>query len=183
MKYQILALSLLVSVSAWAKEPTTPKGAHAYINQNIGFNVTGYKYTQSEFPCNVDKMLVEAITKRGTKEGINIEPVATTDKIRNGVIPVIAIDIEKMVLGNDKDSQFGTKSDLGLPKMQVTAALVKGNDIVTAKHTCAIVTLQEFTPSSDVLDMGTPGVTYCKAMRKCIRELSKDVVDWASPQL
>lgn len=178
MKYPILLLSILASVSVWAAEP-----ADAYINQNIGFNVPGYKYAQSEFPCNVDKMLVEGITKRGTKEGITIEPVSTADKIQNGVIPVIAIDIEQMILGNEKDAQFGTKSDVGLPKLQVMAAVVKGNDIVTAKHTCAIVSLREFTPSSDVLDMGTPGVTYCKAMRKCIRELSKDLVDWAEPQL
>jgi hypothetical protein len=185
MKYQILLLSLLASVSAWAEEPASKasKGADAYINQNIGFNVTGYKYTQSEFPCKVDKVLVQEITKRGRKEGFTIEPVATIDMIRNGLIPVIAIDIEKMVLGNDKESQFGTKSDLGLPKMQVTAAVIKGDDIITAKHTCAIVTLQEFTPSSDVLDMGSPGVTYCKAMRKCIRELSMDIVDWVGPQL
>lgn len=178
MKYPILLLSLLASVSVWAAEPVD-----AYINQNVGFNVPGYKYTQSEFPCNVDKMLVEGITKRGAKEGITIEPVSTVDKIQNGVIPVIAIDIEQMILGNEKDEQFGTKSDVGLPKLQVMAAVVKGNDMVTAKHTCAIVTLREFTPSSDVLDMGTPGITYCRAMRKCIRELSKDVVDWAEPQL
>lgn len=183
MKYTTVILSFMVFVSnAWAQEPAH-KGADAYLNQNIGFNVKGYKYTQADFPCGVDKMLVEAITKRGTKEGINIEPVATADKIQNGVVPVIAIDIEKMVLGNEKDRQFGTKSDVGLPKMQVTAAVVKGSDVVTAKHTCAIVTLREFTPSTDVLDMGTPGVTYCRAMRKCIRELSKDIVDWASPQL
>jgi hypothetical protein len=182
MKYSVLIsiFFCLLSVSARATEPAA---THAYINQNIGFNVPGYKYTQSEFPCKVDKILVEEITKRGTKEGITIEPVATIDKIRNGVVPVIALDIEQMVLGSGKESQFGTKVDYGLPKMQVTAAVIKGNDIITAKHTCAIVNLNEFTPSNNVLDLGTPGVTYCKAMRKCIRELSKDVIDWAAPQL
>lgn len=179
MKYPVLisVFYCLISASAWAVEPT-----NAYINQNIGFNVPGYKYTQSEFPCKVDKVLVEEITKRGAKEGIHIEPVTTIDKIQNGVIPVIAIDIEKMVLGNDKASQFGTSTG-DLPMMQVTAAIVKGSDVITAKHTCAIVNLNEFTPSTNVLDLGTPGVTYCKGMRKCIRELSKDVVDWAGPQL
>lgn len=175
MKYSILLIGLLASLSASAE------GVDAYINQNIGFNVPGYKYTQAEFPCNVDKMIVEAVTKRGTKEGLTIEPVATLDKIQNGTIPVIAIDIEQMVLGRDKESQFGAQDSL--PKMQVMAAVVKGENIVTAKHTCAIIHLNEFTPSSNVLDLGTPGITYCRAMRKCIRELGKDIVDWAQPQL
>lgn len=183
MKCRTLLLSLLISLSISAEEPTSVgvSGTDAYINQNIGFNVKGYKYTQSEFPCKVDQVLVTEITKRGAKESITIEPVATVEKIQNGVVPVIAIDIEQMVLGNDKESQFGTRGDL--PKMQVTAAVIKGNDIVTAKHTCAIVSLQEFTPSHSVLDLGAPGMTYCKAMRKCIRQLSKDIVDWAGPQL
>lgn len=180
-----LLLGLALSTSLWADTQTQPatKAVDAYINQNIGFNVKGYKYKQAELPCEVDKVLVSEVTKRAKKEGLSIEPVATADKIRNGVIPVIAIDIEKMVVGPNAEAQFGTKSEGSLPKMQVLAAIVKGQDIVTAKHTCAIVTVSEFTPTSDVLDMGTPGVTYCKAMRKCIRELSKDIVDWASPQL
>ena len=176
MKYGALVIGLLLTAGASAA-PT------AYINKNIGFNVKGYKYSQSQFPCDVDKVLVEEIMARGTREGLSIEPVATADKIRNGVIPVIAIDIEQMVLGGEADHHFGVKTDQRLPKMQVTAALVKGKDIVTAKHTCAIVTLNEFTPSSDVVDMGTPGVTMCTAMRKCIKDLSKDIVDWAEPQL
>lgn len=182
MKYQLLIMGLLVTISSWAAEPGTNQSqAKAYINQNIGFNVKGYKYKQSEFPCNVDKVLVELIVKRGAKDGIAIEPVGTIDKIQNGVVPVIAIDIEKMVISDDKEGQFGATDNL--PMMQVTAAVVKGEDIVTAKHTCAIINLNEFTPSNNVLDLGTPGVTYCKAMRKCIRELSKDVIDWAGPQL
>jgi len=176
MKYGALLLGLLLTAGASAA-PT------AYINKNIGFNVKGYKYSQSQFPCDVDKVLVDEIMARGTREGVSFEPVATADKIRNGVIPVIAIDIEQMVLGGDPDRHFGDKTNQRLPKMQVTAAVVKGKEIVTAKHTCAIVTLNEFTPSSDVGDLGTPGVTMCTAMRKCIKDLSKDIVDWAAPQL
>ena len=168
---------------AQAPEPGSQGKTDAYINQNLGFNVKGYKYQQKQLPCDVDKVLVSEVTKRGKKEGLSIVPVATLDKIRNGVIPVIAIDIEKMVVGPTPEAKFGTNSDGNLPKMQVTAAVVKGDQLTTAKHTCAIVSVNEFTPSSDVLDMGTPGVTYCKAMRKCIRELSKDIVDWASPLL
>jgi hypothetical protein len=176
MKYGLLLISLLLAAGASAAPA-------AYINQNIGFNVKGYKYSQSQFPCEVDKVLVEEIVSRSTREGISIVPVATADKIQNGVIPVIAIDIEQMVLSGDPDHHFGIKTNQQLPKMQVTAAVVKGKEIVTAKHTCAIVTLREFTPSSDVTDLGTPGVTMCTAMRKCIKDLSKDIVDWAEPQL
>lgn len=167
-----------------ASEPA-PLGVNAplvYVNQNIGFNVKGYKYKQSEFPCEIDKVLVSNLVERAQGDGIRLEAVATADKIRNGVVPVLAIDIEQLVLGG-QDRQFGVKQDMSLPKVQVTAALIKGDDMVTAKHTCAIMTLNEFSPSTDILDMGNTGTTVCSATRKCLRDLSKDVVSWMSPQV
>jgi hypothetical protein len=158
------------------------KAPLVYINQNIGFNVPGYKYKQSEYPCDIDKVLVKNLVAQAKSDGIRLEPVGTADKILNGVVPVVAIDIEQLVLGNEK-RQFGTKQSNPLPKVQVTVALIKGkDDMVTAKHTCAIMTLNEFTPSTDVVDLGS-GVTVCSATRKCLRDLSKDVVAWVSPQI
>jgi hypothetical protein len=55
--------------------------------------------------------------------------------------------------------------------------------MVIAKHTCAIMTLNEFTPSTNILDMGSTGTTVCSATRKCLRDLSKDVVEWMAPQV
>lgn len=153
-----------------------------YVNQNVGFNVPGYKYKQSEFPCEIDKVLVGNLVERSQSSGVTLEPVGTADKILNGTIPVLAIDIEQLVLGDEK-RQFGTKQKSNLPKIQVTVALIKGEEIVTAKHTCAIMTLNEFTPSTNVLDLGSPGTTVCSATRKCLRDLSKDVVDWMVPQV
>jgi hypothetical protein len=154
-----------------------------YVNQNIGFNVKGFKYKQSEFPCDIDKVLVSNLVEQAQNDGIRLEPVGTAAKIRNGVIPVLALDVEQLVLGGE-ERQFGTKQDSNLPKVQVTAALVKGKDnMVTAKHTCAIMTLNEFTPSTSVLDLGSNGVTVCAATRKCLKDLSKDVVEWVSPQI
>jgi hypothetical protein len=124
---------------------------------------------------------VENLVQQAQANGLMFEPVTTAAKIRNGVVPVLAIDIEQLVLGDQH--QFGVKQDSTLPKVQVTAALVKGKDsIVTAKHTCAIMTLNEFAPSSDVLDLGSNGVTVCSATRKCLKDLSKDVVEWVAPQ-
>ncbi len=186
----LLKLSLLIPVLlcpglAVADSKSAPPDAKAplvYINQNLGFNVKGYKYTQSEFPCDIDKVLVSNLVDQAKKDGIRLEPIATADKILNGVIPVVAIDIEQLVLGNE-ERQFGTKQSSTLPKVQVTVALIKGaGDMVTAKHTCAIMTLNEFTPSTNVLDLGS-GVTVCSATRKCLRDLSKDVIEWVSPQV
>jgi hypothetical protein len=176
---------LLCPLSVFAAPESAPQDAKeplVYINQNIGFNVKGYKYKQSEFPCDIDKVLVSNLVEQAKSDGIRLEPVATADKILNGVVPVVAIDIEQLVLGNE-ERQFGTKQTNTLPKVQVTVALIKGkDDMVTAKHTCAIMTLNEFTPSTDVVDLGS-GVTVCSATRKCLRDLSKDVVEWVSPQL
>jgi hypothetical protein len=185
MKLLTLTLALLFPLSAVAatEPPLGAKAPLVYVNQNLGFNVKGYKYKQSEFPCNIDKVLVENLVEQAHSDGIRLEPVSTVAKIRNGVVPVLAIDIEQLVLGRE-GRQFGTKQESNLPKVQVTAALVKNKDtIVTAKHTCAIMTLNEFTPSSDVLDMGSNGVTVCAATRKCLKDLSKDVMEWVTPQL
>jgi hypothetical protein len=179
-----LALALPLQVLA-APEASSPdaKAPLVYVNQNVGFNVKGYKYKQSEFPCNIDKVLVGNLVDRSRTNGIRLEPVATIDKITNGVVPVLAIDVEQLVLGGDK-RQFGTKQSSNLPKVQVTVALIKGkDDMVTAKHTCAIMTLNEFTPSTNVLDLGGNGVTVCSATEKCLKDLSKDVVEWMSPMV
>lgn len=184
-KLSLLTFTLACPVLALAASelpPLSDKAPLVYINQNIGFNVEGYKYKQAEFPCEIDKVLVSNLVERAQRGDIRLEPVSSADKIRNGVIPVLAIDIEQLVLG-DETRQFGTKVDSTLPKVQVTVALVKGEDMVTAKHTCAIMTLNEFTPSTDVVDLGATGVTVCSATRKCLRDLSKDVVEWMSPQV
>lgn len=185
-KLSLLALALALSLQALAI-PETPaldaKAPLVYINQNVGFNVKGYKYKQSEFPCDIDKVLVANLVERSHTSGIRLEPVATIDKILNGVVPVLAIDVEQLVLGGDKH-QFGTKQSSNLPKVQVTVALIKGkDDMVTTKHTCAIMTLNEFTPSTNVLDLGGNGVTVCSATEKCLRDLSRDVVEWMSPMI
>src|SRR6187431_791018 len=172
IKCPLIKLSLLIpalvfsSLTLAASEPTplSDKAPLVYVNQNIGFNVPGYKYKQSEFPCDIDKVLVSNLVEQAHSDGIRLEPVGTADKILNGVIPVVAIDIEQLVLG-DEEHQFGTKQSNSLPKVQVTVALIKGkNDMVTAKHTCAIMTLNEFTPSTNVLDLGT-STTLCSATR------------------
>lgn len=185
IKLSLLIPALLCPVFAVATPESAPLDAKSplvYINQNIGFNVKGYKYKQSEFPCDIDKVLVSHIVDQAKHDGIRIEPVGTADKILNGVIPVVAIDIEQLVLGGE-ERQFGTKQSNTLPKVQVTVALIKGkDDMITAKHTCAIMTLNEFTPSTNVLDLGN-GVTVCSATRKCLKDLSKDVVEWVSPQV
>lgn len=193
MKLMHIKLSLLIlltsalicplAIAASESAPLDAKTPLVYVNQNIGFNVQGYKYKQSEFPCEIDKVLVSNLIERAQGDGIRLEPVATADKIRNGVIPVLAIDIEQLVLGG-QDRQFGVKQDLSLPKVQITAAIIKGkDDMVIAKHTCAIMTLNEFTPSTNILDMGSTGTTVCSATRKCLRDLSRDVVEWMAPQV
>ena len=184
MKLSLLMLALLLPVLALAD--TNELGANAplvYINKNFGFNVKGFKYKQSEFPCDIDKELVTDLIDQAKNQGIRLESISTADKINNGVIPVLAIDIEQLVVGGE-GRQFGTKQKSNLPKVQITAALVRSKDkIVTAKHTCAIMTMNELTTITSVTDLGTYGVTACSATRKCLKDLSKDVVEWIEPQI
>lgn len=184
MKRQLLSISLVIaclSVTATA-ETDDPQ---IYVNQNLGFNVEGYKYAQSELPCDIDKVLVGQIVQKASAKDMRMEAVGTADKLRNGIIPVLAIDIEALVLGSDEYT-FGTRSRSNLPSVKVTAALIQKDlpgGIVTAKHSCAIATLNDLTPSSNVMDLGTYGYTVCSATHKCLKDLSNDIVGWVEPQI
>lgn len=171
-------LSGLLFLSFIALESWADQSPDMYLNQNLGFNIPGFNYQQSDYPCNIDKVLVLSLVERARKEGIDMQPTGDPNKILKGELPVLAIDIEELVL--NKNFRFGSQSKSNLPRVKVTAALIKGEngkDAVTAKHSCAIATLNEFTPSSEILDMGTTA-TVCKATQKCLRELSKDIVQW-----
>ena len=158
-----------------------------YINENLGFHVEGYNYSQSEFPCDLDKSLVEQIIQRGAEENLRVEPVNTKEKLQNGRITVLAIDIESLVLGSEEFT-FGTRSDSKLPHVGVTAALIAEHlpeGFSAAEHSCSILSPNDLTPSSgSVLDMGTYGKTVCSVIRdKCLNRLSKDIVQWMLPQV
>ncbi len=179
MKYIVAGFSLMMAATVVA-DNVRPQ---VYLNQNLGFNIEGFNYKQSEFPCDIDKHLMLGLLERSKNRGLVMEPVSTADKIFNGEIPVLAIDVEELVL--NKEYRFGSKSSSNLPKVKVTAALIRGKDgkdVVMAKHSCTIASLKEFTPSSEILDMGTQ-TTVCSATRKCLNELTKDVVQWVEPQI
>ena len=170
-----LTLTMILSHQAVAQIPVV------HINENFGFNVPGYNYKQPEFPCSIDTELVTQLVKRGKKAGIEIVPVRTADKILNVEVPVLAIDIEQLVLGSEEHS-YGGKTKSSLPKVKILVGLINGEEITSANHTCAIATLNEFSMSSSVLDMGSV-TTVCGATRKCLRDLSKDVIKWLEPQV
>lgn len=170
------------SSNSWAE----PGGPLVYINENLGFHVEGYNYSQSEFPCDIDKSLVEQIIQRGAEENLRIEPVGTKEKLQNGRIPVLAMDIESLVLGSEEFT-FGTDSQSTMPHVGVRVALVAehlSEGFNTAEHSCSILTPNDLVPTTSVLDMGTYGYTVCSAIRKkCLNRLSNDIVQWVLPQI
>jgi len=183
MKLRQLALSACLA-ALFSSAAIASAEERIYINENMGFNVEGYKYEQEAYPCNIDKVLVEQIIERGRKNNLQIEAVSTADKINNGTIPVIAIDFDALVLGSEEYT-YGTKSNSNLPSVRVTAALIspqleQGHSI--AAHSCAIAHLSDLTPASSVLDLGTTH-TVCSATHRCLRDLSKDIVEWVAPQV
>ncbi len=178
----LTVLATVVITPAVAEETPT-----AYINDKLGFNVEGYKYAQSELPCNIDAILVEKIIEGAKSNNLIIEATHSAEIIHNSNVPIVAIDIEALVLGSDKYT-YGTKSHSNLPSVKISAALIKKGDeesINIATHSCAIATLKQIVPapSSNILDLGAPGVTVCKATKRCLNDLSKDVVKWLEPQL
>ena len=173
-----LLVMVLSSLSLPALAETTPK--ELYLNKDLGFNVEGYKYNQASLPCDIDKFLVDDIVHRGAEENIKVNVVGNGDSIPNTGAPLLAIEINALSLGKDK-FKFGVRNDSVLPAVKVTAGLISGNgedDMILAKHSCAIATLQELNPnnSSNILDLGTYGTTVCDATQKCLKNLSKDIV-------
>ncbi len=185
MKSLNLTAALLCScVSANSLAQSDDSKPDIYLNQNLGFNVEGYNYAQSEFPCDIDTALVNKIIERATNKGIRMEAAGTADTLLSGEVPVLAIDIEALALGSE-EFKLGTDTRSNLPSVKVTAGLIDEKlpgGVVTAKHSCAIATLNQLTPSSNVMDMGTPH-TVCSATHKCLNDLSNDIVEWVSPQL
>lgn len=155
-----------------------------YLNPALGFNVEGYHYSQAEFPCEIDSVLVKRITDYAESAGLDVQVGGVEDTPKNANAPILAIDIEALTLS--EDFSFGKKSRGNLPSAQVVAALIGKHfpeGMVSAEHSCAITSLNEFTSSSSVLDMGTYGVTVCSATHKCLGRLARDIVKWAKPQL
>lgn len=177
----LLALGACLSLAAWAET----KPPQLYVNENLGFNVEGYDYAQSEYPCDLDKILVNNIVERASASGFHTEAAGTADKLHSSGAPVLAIDIDALVLGSEEFT-FGTRSHSHLPSVRVTVALIKDDipdGFTTARHSCSIATLNELSPSSNILDLGAYGTTVCSATRRCLGRLSKDIVQWVTPQL
>jgi hypothetical protein len=90
----------LVALSACSSTPQLTSDAPlVYVNQNFGFTVPGYKYDQSEIPCEIEPKLVKSLIESAALKNIRLEAVSTPDKINNNQgIPVLAIDINGLVL-------------------------------------------------------------------------------------
>lgn len=153
-----------------------------YVNKNVGFNIEGYGYKQPALPCELDNKLVNLLVEKGNRSNMNLEAVETIDKVKNGTIPVVLMDIDQLVLG--EDHVYGKSANSNLPRIQITAGLLKGTDIQTAKHTCAIAsTSDEAVLPTDKITYYIPAGAVCEAVQKCLEDLSKDVITWIKPQV
>lgn len=152
-----------------------------YVNQNMGFNIEGYQYNQPALPCDVDKRLAELLVKKGEKANLDIQAINSKEKIENGSIPVVLIDFEQLTL--TESHNYGNDANFNLPKIQITAGLLKNEDLQTAKHTCAIAFSSPSSLKSDIVKFDNPGVSICTEAQKCLEDLSTDVVDWLKPQI
>lgn len=179
IKYLLPTLLVLVHLPSAAHSADKP---HLYLNPALGFDVEGYNYSQPEFPCQFDSVLVEKIIDYAASKGLTVQASSADDKLADAAIPILAIDIEALSLR--EDYSFGSRSSSNLPSARVAAALIGKRfpeGFVSAKHSCAIATLSEVAPSSSVLDLGTYGVTVCSATHKCLARLARDIVNWAEP--
>lgn len=167
--------AIVPSLNAKDKDPLV------YVNKNMGFNIEGFQYNQPALPCDVDKRLAELLILKGGNAKLNIQAIETKEKIENGSIPVVLIDFEQLALG--EGHSYGAEANFKLPKIQVTAGVLKNKELATAKHTCAIASLAPSSLPTDVVNFNHPGVSICSEAQKCLEDLSTDIVDWLKPQV
>lgn len=172
--------ALILTGLAWACRAETD----VYVNRHIGFDVAGYNYQQKEYPCDIDRRLIEHLIEQGPGQQIRYIATDGRDDIYNKGIPVLAIDINALVL--NKEHVYGTRAHSHLPRVKITSVLIEkkrfAEGYVQAQQRCAIATLNELTPSSSVLDLGVNS-TICGAVDKCLLDLSEEVTDWVSTEL
>lgn len=167
--------TLTTTVNASEASPTV------YVNQHVGFNVEGYKYDQPALPCDVDKNLVDLLVKNGNKANLSMQAVGTKEEIQNGTVPVVLVDIEQLALKHNKS--YGKSNNFNLTKIGITAAVLKDGALTTAKHTCALTSEDNLTMPTDEILLNHANVEVCHEAQKCLEDLSKDVIDWAKPQI
>jgi hypothetical protein len=178
MPHQLLLIAFTLLYSSTLQAEQKPD---MYINANVGFNVPGYNYQQNNLPCDVDKALINQVVKQGKKSGLEFRPVKDKESILNGIIPVLAIDFETLILGQD-GFNFGAENAGILPASEVTVAIITGDSVVTSSHQCAITSLKELTPASDILDLG-PVHSVCSATQQCMKKLGNKVFTWLENKL
>lgn len=167
---------------------TTATNLHAYedkplvyVNKNVGFNIEGYNYQQPALPCDVDKRLIELLVKKANNANINMQVVDSKDKIENGKVPVLLIDIEQLTLGENHN--YGGEVNVNFPKVQINAGVLKKQKLQKAKHTCEIALSTPSVMPTDVVKYNNPAVSACSEAEKCLKELSSDVIDWLKPHV
>lgn len=178
MKHGILKLAVLVSVllvTACSGTPTVNGDAKTvYINENVGFAVKGYSYKQDGLVCDIDNYLVNALVDKAAAKNIKLVRVKTASQ--QG--PLLALDIESLVLGQNKREYIGNNAVE--PEIGVAAGLlVKGRspELTTISHQCVAFSDQM------ALSNAAAGSSNCSSLNKCARRVSGDIVDWVVPQI
>lgn len=178
---KLINIALLCACASISNVNANETKPIVYINKNIGFNVEGYKYQQPAYPCDVDKNLVDLLIKESTRSGLNMESIETKEKISNGKIPVLLIDVEQLTL---KDNiNYGNSNNFNLPKIQITAGILKGTDLQTTKQTCVSARADSLMMPTDSIILNHGDILVCAEAQRCLEDLSKDVVAWIKPQL
>ena len=139
--------------------------------------------TQSELPCKIQETMVTELEKKAAGKNIRVERISSADKLATLSGPLLAVDIESLVLG-DKEHSYGVKSTNALPAIEITSAYIdkKSGNYTTKKHQCSYSGLSDFTPTSDITDLGGGNTSVCSATQKCLSKLSTDVIKWVEPQ-
>lgn len=178
MKREISKMAVLASILLMAACSSTAtmngNAKTVYINENVGFAVKGYSYKQDGLVCDIDNYLIDAMVDKAAAQNINLVRVKTVSQ--NG--PLLALDIESLVLGQNKRTYIGNNAVE--PEVGVAAGLlIEGRtpELTTISHQCVAFSDQM------ALNNSAGGSSNCSSLNKCARRVSADIVDWLAPQI
>lgn len=175
-------LSLTLALCGCTSAPELSENAPVvYLNPSVGYDANGYQYAQAEFPCSIDEYLVEKISEQAAHRGIKIIETTSHHDLENSD-NLLAIDITD--LPNTKSHVYvGSKSTQ--PKLALSAVFLDRSsadlDIQKKEESCSGTITYNSQPLSESRagSANTSLITnFCSEMRKCGKQLSKDLSKW-----
>lgn len=175
---KMVGVGSLLMLTACGNTPSLSADAKTvYLNEELGFAVSGYSYSQDGLVCDIDNYLVSSLVAEAVNHDINLVPINGSATIKSKQ-NILAIDINELVLGQNKKNFVGNSAVD--PKIGVMAGYINkslAEPLISTSYSCVAFT------DKMAFSNYAGRASNCSSLHKCARRLSNDVIGWLSAQL